>query len=70
MSVCLLGLFTRQLLHLAACLADSCPQQLEQLTDSWRPPTALSHLRYELVNFCIFCEQKFAVLFLVLYYFY
>jgi hypothetical protein len=49
MSVCLLGLFTRQLLHLAACLADSCPQQLEQLTDSWRPPTALSHLRYELV---------------------
>jgi hypothetical protein len=50
MSVCLLGLFTRQLLHLAACLADSCPQQLEQLTDSWRPPTALSHLRYELVK--------------------
>jgi hypothetical protein len=54
MSVCLLGLFTGQLLHMAACLADSCPQQLEQLTDSWRPPTALSHLRYELVNFLHF----------------
>jgi hypothetical protein len=28
MSAFLLGLFTRQLLHLAACLAHSCPQKL------------------------------------------